>query len=44
LIKYVGGDLESFIEKHGGKKELIDLYLKLVHDILMGLKIMHGNS
>jgi len=41
LFIYLGGDLETFIKEHGGKKEHLRLYMRLITDMLTGLKEVH---
>ena len=36
-----GGDLEEFVKNHGGKKENMPLYVKIIHSILLGVNVLH---
>jgi len=36
-----GGDLEQFVKNHGGKKENMPLYVKVIHSILLGVNVLH---
>jgi len=35
------GDLEQFVKNHGGKKENMPLYVKVIHSILLGVNVLH---
>jgi serine/threonine protein kinase len=39
-----GGELRGFIKSSGGKKELLDVYLKYFTDIVEGLAEIHGRK
>lgn len=40
----IGGDLEEFIEKHGGKRTNIEHYLKISRGILSGINVLHSTK